>query len=79
VVTSRLWKPVFFEAISLSNFDSFLTLFKRYFSTPTFQCSLLTLALQLIDEVDQALKFSIQVEAKANLEDVVNYDEVSCV
>ncbi|KAI8906413.1 hypothetical protein EDD86DRAFT_210666 [Gorgonomyces haynaldii] len=31
---------------------------------------------QLIDEVDHALHFSIQVEAKENLEDIVNYDQV---
>ena len=53
--------------------------FQKVCSLILFFCHSLTLVKQLIDEVDQALKFSIQVEAKANLEDVVNYDEVSCV
>lgn len=31
---------------------------------------------ELMDQVDQALKFSVEVEHKASLEDVVNYDQV---
>jgi DNA polymerase epsilon subunit 1 len=33
----------------------------------------------LIDQLDEALKFTIQVEEKKKLEDVVNYDEVCCM
>ncbi|CAO3645614.1 unnamed protein product [Cunninghamella echinulata] len=33
-------------------------------------------AQQLIDQLDDALKFTIQVEEKKNLDDIANYDEV---
>ena len=36
-----------------------------------------TYGFQLIDDVDQALKFSIEVEGGKNVEDVLNYDKVS--
>ncbi|KAI7906423.1 uncharacterized protein BX663DRAFT_496365 [Cokeromyces recurvatus] len=35
-----------------------------------------TAAQELIDQLDDALKFTIQVEQKKNLEDVINYDQV---
>lgn len=37
---------------------------------------LLSLSFQLIDQLDDALKFSITVEGKMDLDDITNYDEV---
>jgi hypothetical protein len=36
----------------------------------------IVLNLKLIDEIDAALRFSIEVEGKLSMDDIENYDEV---